>query len=231
MRAQDVPPSYEDRYCAFIDFLGFASAVERGVWSPAQIVSAMRKAARVSSGDEDLIKVTQFSDSVVLSAPASEAWAFVTIVSTSFFLAIELVNNEVLLRGAITRGKLYHQDSWAFGPAFIRAHRLEQAANTPRIIIDTGIAERATWPESMSKREIKGMLNIDLPKDFDGWRYVGYFSPQHMNEFDQGSEGLKLHYSKLRALVAKHKSSRDPSIRSKYGWIDTKLSAVIDHVL
>lgn len=226
MTSKKLPLAYEDRYCAFIDFLGFAEAVDSGRWSPDDIVSAMQKAARVSGGDEDVIKVTQFSDSVVLSALVSQPWAFQTIVSTAFYLLIELVNHDILLRGGITKGPLYHQDNLAFGPAFIRAYRLEQAANTPRIIVDKDIAENALWPESMDGSEIRGVLKYSVPKDFDGWRYVDYFSSHHVEEFDDGYDGLVEHYASLKAMVKNHKSSNSASIQSKYGWVEAKLQEV-----
>jgi hypothetical protein len=145
---------YEQRYCAFIDFLGFTDAIEKETWTPDQIHSAMAKAANVAGGEEEVIRVTQFSDSLILSAPVNEDWAFLTLVSTAFFLTIELVQHNVLIRGGIAKGDLYHQDNMAFGPAFIRAYHLEQAANTPRIILDSELAEKAYWPDSMDNDEI-----------------------------------------------------------------------------
>ena len=218
--------SYQDRYCAFIDFLGFANAVNNGEWTPDQVISAMQKARKVSGGDEDLIQVTQFSDSIVLSAEASNDWAFLTILSTSMFLIMELAAHGILLRGGITRGDLFHEENFAFGPAFIRAYRLEQAAGTPRIIIDTKIEEKAIWPDSMNKKEIRGFLENSIPKDFDGWRFVDYFSESLTTDFDEGPEGLKSHHERLRKLVTKHKNSTEPSLVSKYGWLDAKLKAV-----
>jgi hypothetical protein len=214
---------YEERFCAFIDFLGFASAVEKGIWTPDEILSAMHKAAKVSGGDEDVVQVTQFSDSLILSTKVDNDWGLYNVVSTAFFLAIELANHGILLRGGITKGEMYHKEMLAFGPAFIRAYRLEQAASTPRIIIDEGIVEYGPWPEPMEAQEVNEMLEISLPRDSDGWRYVDYLSPQHVSEFDDGKEGLERHYSTLRRLVAEHKGAKDPSLRTKYGWLDEKL--------
>ncbi|WP_371437572.1 hypothetical protein [Polaromonas sp.] len=218
--------SYSDRYCAFIDFLGFANAVNSGEWTPDQVVASLRKAQQVSGGDEDLISVTQFSDSIVLSAPATDDWAFLSVLSTTTFLIMELAAHGILLRGGLTRGDLYHEQNIAFGPAFIKAYQLEQTAGAPRVILDKDIEKTATWPESMSKNEISGFLKNSIPKDFDGWRYVDYFSASLMTNFDDGPDGLESHYLQLRSLVRKHKDTMVPSLISKYGWLDAKLKAV-----
>jgi hypothetical protein len=185
----------------------------------------MKKAATVSGGD-DLISVTQFSDSIILSADASADWAFENILSTTMFLIIELAAHGILLRGGITRGEIYHKENLAFGPAFIRAYRLEQAAGTPRIILDAEIEKTASWPDSMSEGEINGFLDKRIPRDYDGWRFVDYFSSAIEGEFDEVPEGLALHRKRLRKLVAKHTSEKDPSLISKFGWLDAKLKAI-----
>ncbi|OWT75437.1 MULTISPECIES: hypothetical protein [unclassified Achromobacter] len=218
--------AYEDRFCAFIDFLGFAAAVERGVWAPSEIVSAMRKAAKVSQGNEEIVRVTQFSDSMILSARADDVWGLYTVVNTAFFLAVELAAHGILLRGGVSKGKMYHKDHLAFGPAFIRAYKLEQAASTPRIILDRNIVSEGPWPSVMDHQELGGMQTHNLPEDNDGWRYVDYLSPHHVDEFDDGQTGLVRHYEKLRELVKAQKDSTDPSLRTKYGWLDKKLTAV-----
>jgi len=226
MKIPSITNGYEQRFCAFIDFLGFSDAVRRGIWTPHEIVSAMKKAAKVSGGEESLIRVTQFSDSLFLSAPATNSLALYSMVSTAFFLTIELAAHGILLRGGITKGELYHQDTLAFGPAFIRAYNLEQAANTPRIIVDADILEHGPWPDEMDDSEIDQLFNISLPQDFDGWRYIDYLSKEHASEFDEGDIGLERHYSTLNSLVQQHKNSLDASIRTKYGWLAAKLKQV-----
>jgi hypothetical protein len=215
---------YEERYCAFIDFLGFAEAVNSGAWQPDDVLAAMKKANKVV-GDSD-IKFTQFSDSLVLSALAEEEWSFLSIVLTARFLIFELTAHAVLLRGGITKGAMFHEDNLAFGPAFIRAYRLEQAAATPRIILDKDLVEEALWPSTMVVSEKKDFKMTSIPKDYDGWRYVDYLSPSHASEFDALEEGLESHYEQLRAMVTSHSTSSVPSLISKYGWLDAKLKAV-----
>lgn len=216
---------YETRYCAFIDFLGFADAVNSGAWKPDEVIAAMKKASNVVSGDSD-IKVTQFSDSLILSASADEEWSFVSIIWTVRFLILELTAHGVLLRGGITKGEIFHQDNFAFGPAFIRAYRLEQAAGMPRVILDKDLEKEVLWPSSMDASEKKEFKQESIPTDYDGWRFVDYFSATHASDFDALEEGLEEHYHRLRVLVNQYSSSANPSLISKYGWLDAKRKAV-----
>ncbi len=216
---------YEERYCAFIDFLGFKHAVTSGAWQPDDALAAMKKASNVATGDSD-VAFTQFSDSVVLSAPADEEWSFLSIVLVARFLIFELTAHGVLLRGGITKGLMYHQDNLAFGPAFIRAYALEQAAGTPRIVLDRGLDADAVWPSTMDDSEIGNFRKRSIPQDHDSWRYIDYLSPHLAGEFGGLEEGLQSHYEQLRGLVKDNAASDSPSLISKYGWLDSKLKAV-----
>lgn len=221
------PSAYSQRYCAFVDFLGFSSAIMQNTLTPDEILSAMKKAENFSGGDEDLICVTQFSDSLVLSCPIDEDWALLTLATTIFYLNIELVQHGILLRGGISKGELFHKENLAFGPAFLRAYQLEQAAGTPRVIIDSKIIDDALWPDTMSRSERKDFINECLPKDADGWRYVDYLSSRHTGEFDAGPEGLQHHYATISDLIDLNRDSESPSIRTKYGWLENKLAAAL----
>lgn len=225
MMGADLATGYETRYCAFIDFLGFAEAVDSGAWQPGDVIAAMRKAKSVAAGDAD-IRVTQFSDSLVLSASVDGQWSFLSTILTARFLIFELTAHDVLLRGGITKGPMFHQDNLAFGPAFIRAFRLEQAAGAPRIILDKNLEKQAIWLSSMNAREKQEFKKNSIPTDYDGWRFVDYFSASHESEFDAGPAGLKDHYDRLRGLVHKYADAANPSLISKYGWLDAKLKAV-----
>jgi hypothetical protein len=51
-------------------------------------------------------------------------------------LALNLLGNGLLMRGAVAKGKLYHVGSVMFGPAFLNAYRIEhEIAKYPRIIL------------------------------------------------------------------------------------------------
>jgi hypothetical protein len=227
---------YEDCYCAFIDILGFSELV-KNTSSPKAIVDALNKVKSLAglkhpqhaprpapsainpSEGELRIGVSYFSDSVVLSASGNEPWALTQILNWSFYLTAELLtSHNLLVRGGIAKGKLYHKDNIVFGPALFRAHQLETNANYPRIILDKGLIEEAIWPDSMTKEEIKKANAICTPIDTDGWRYVDYF-------LSEIAENNSSYHQVLLNAVNSNQNSLDPRVISKYGWLKNKIDA------
>ena len=217
--------NYEERYCAFIDFLGFSDAVRTKVWLPDGILNALNKAKEVAKADSD-ITVTQFSDSLILSASVGQEAALVSMIWAARLLSFELAGHEVLLRGGLTEGEMYHKDNFAFGPAFIRAYQLEQAASMPRIILDKGLETKLSFSSELSTDELQKFQKALIPVDFDGWRYVDYFSLNEMSSIHDEENLITAHHQRLRALVKKFEQKTNPSLVSKYGWLDSKLKEV-----
>ncbi|CAN7762138.1 hypothetical protein LJR029_006337 [Caballeronia sp. LjRoot29] len=217
-------PVYEERYVLFADMLGFTNIIREGRWTPQQVLSALEKARKVTAPDYAAISTTQFSDSIVMSAPVDDL-GFLNLVFSAFFLSIELVQNGILMRGGIARGAMYHDGDFAFGPAFIDAYELERTARTPRILIEKGLFESARWPDTMSEEEICEVGHDHLPRDDDGRRYIDYFSHIHQGEFDEGLNGLLPHHAALDTMVAQYLRSPEESIINKYRWIAAKLAA------
>lgn len=130
---------YEERYCLFLDILGFKSHINETVNSGQDTNRSMTfnrlKAAlrSISEGvyyKEGLLidgqsrptsrQVTQFSDSVVVSYLKSEPFntGITSILLDVNRLQLDLVPRGILLRGAISAGLLYHDKDHVFGPAF-----------------------------------------------------------------------------------------------------------------
>lgn len=228
---------YEDSYCAFVDILGFSELI-KNTSSPKAIIDALNKVkdiaehtqpqhaprpapSVVSHDDIELkVSVSYFSDSIVLSVLGNEPWALTQILNWAFYLTAELLtSHNLLVRGGIAKGKLYHKDNIVFGPALIRAHQLEMSANYPRIILDKEIVEKAIWPNSMTEEEIHKANAICTPFDTDGWRYVDYFLSPEI------TENISPFHQYLCNLIDSNKNSSDPRIISKYGWLKSKIDA------
>jgi len=64
-----------------------------------------------------------FSDSIVVSV-SSEIRGLAYLLNSIYIFTLSLMQDELLIRGAIAKGKLYHKKGVMFGPAFIEAHRL-----------------------------------------------------------------------------------------------------------
>jgi hypothetical protein len=177
------PTTYEERFIAFIDVLGFGALVsasgEDGEGSVATIkrigdaiLCSREELEDLLSGSSDFV-FTQFSDSFVISTEAANATERFGL--SQFALAVRAVidcflGSELVLRGGVSRGKLIHTDKLLFGPAMNRAYELEsRIAGVPRIIFDPNFPD------------LHGNMMPVMPeyvaRDTDGLFYVDYFTP------------------------------------------------------
>ncbi|MBI3705847.1 MAG: hypothetical protein HY244_18785 [Rhizobiales bacterium] len=144
-------PAYEDRYVAFVDILGFRKLIEsvtEGRTDPLWIVHLLRavhdppridretdqslKGVCIASGG---FRAQSISDAVVISADL-DLWGLYHICYSLTKLATELLVRGIFLRGAITKGKLYHDEKTVFGPGLVRAYDFEsRVAYFPRIVV------------------------------------------------------------------------------------------------
>jgi len=147
----DIQKDYEDRLVAYVDILGWTQATEtKHAWELLQTLQPvidrgsfhneyMRQTALEKHGDRVNpvmlgVQFGFFSDCFVSSVPASFEGRIYSIVSD---IMRPLLKQGFVLRGGIAAGKLFHQDNVVFGPALIRAYRIEQdEAKFARILVD-----------------------------------------------------------------------------------------------
>src|SRR5205085_12463823 len=142
------PPEYEDRIILFIDFLAFKEIVEETRTDPKvlhRLVSAMDALAEI--GDDRSMesqRVSQFSDSIVVSYRVDETSGVFWLLMEMAWAVIDLAHRGYLLRGAVTRGPLFHSDRHVVGPAMVKAHLMEsKVAEFPRVIVDPELLKLA----------------------------------------------------------------------------------------
>jgi hypothetical protein len=138
--------SYGDRYCAFVDILGFAELARKGsmpfdsIRELLRIVHAAPRGHYITFFKGSDLKAQSISDALCLSAANSPA-GLAHLMYNLEALALRLLEEGFFVRGAIVKGQLYHDGHMAFGEALVRAYRLERdVARYPRIIITTGVA-------------------------------------------------------------------------------------------
>jgi class 3 adenylate cyclase len=134
---------YTERYVVFLDILGFSELVRKTErdGNPARYNALVKTLTEIGSRDGvvdvpgDRFQFQSFSDSIVMSSNASGA-GLVFLLYSIEQLAIRLLNNGLLMRGAIAKGKLHHDQVVMFGPAFLEAHRIEATiAKYPRVLL------------------------------------------------------------------------------------------------
>jgi hypothetical protein len=141
-----VDASYSERYCAFIDILGFSGLIDDldhekiSVAEIHRVLSAVHARPTTARPQEADLRSQSISDAVALSA-APNAAGFDAICAAAEELSRRLLRSGYFARGGITKGRLYHDHSMVFGPALVEAYRLEnEVAKFPRILIPRSVA-------------------------------------------------------------------------------------------
>jgi hypothetical protein len=139
---------YAQRYVAFLDILGFSEIVrETDRDTLLNRFDALAKTLEeINSREDELDDVVgcdfqfqSFSDSIVMSSNATTEGLFYLLLAVRR-LALNLLGNRLLMRGAVAKGKLHHVGSVMFGPAFLNAYRIEhEIAKYPRIILSEDV--------------------------------------------------------------------------------------------
>jgi hypothetical protein len=242
--------AYQERVCLFIDILGFkawidasdggkaASGIKSGP-SPEVTVDFLHRVLSLVSGvrADDMSGISlsvagskqasQFSDSLVVSYQVDEPDAIFFMLYDILLLQIELIQHGVLIRGAVTLGKLFHDENLVFGPALVEAAELEKLAMYPRVILDREILTKGSV--DMHGAPDHTLRNF-LKQDLDGMFYIDYFGVS-AGEFDAGNAGLANHLIALRDIVKRMSHlTRNPSIRLKHSWMRQKFNVVAEQI-
>lgn len=245
------PKHYEERYCLFLDILGFQSHVDdstapnvgnnigmnfhklRSVLNRISDGVNYREGMEVSGKSMPTSRcVTQFSDSVVISYLKDEQQGrgVSSLLLDVHRLQLDLISSGVLLRGAIVSGLLYHDKHLVFGPALNEAVALEKLASYPRVILDGQILEEVGM--KYSKRPGKTLslsrsISSMAARDFDGLYYVDYFNV-HPDDFSEDWNDLYEYLESLRRLVKSLANKKDPSLKVKHSWLRTKFNDMLE---
>ena len=230
---------YQNRITAFIDILGFKELVKQTVNSKAlndaqeklnalytvvEHVTDFLRLARDEIGFTGDTKVTLFSDSIVISIDKDNSYGILAIFNALKKLQIDLIRDNILLRGGVVQGKLIHQDDILMGPALISAYNLESSsALYPRIVIDPKVM--AIYARSngkkMSHLRIKNFyFHKTFTIDFDGTSFIDYFSDV---ENYLTSTSIHNYIIDMNTMIETNLKSPDVGIRIKYMWMKEKL--------
>jgi hypothetical protein len=150
--------NYPERLCAYIDILGFRGYVASLRDSQAKVTELKNILEMVHSpaiaGLADLgaleYRTQSISDAVAISVVPTVP-GMLQLFSTLETLALALLAGGYFTRGAITKGRLYHDDTTVFGEALIQAYDLEQnVVQYPRIMITSDAAAIANETDKLS---------------------------------------------------------------------------------
>jgi hypothetical protein len=172
---------YQDRYCAFVDILGFRNLVEsletdnRQFQELKALLRRVHDVKRVDAGEARIV-AQSISDAVALSAPITPV-GLMGLFEAVKELYIDLLCQGYFMRGAIVRGKLYHEGQTMFGSALVRAYQFEaEIARYPRVIVtqevrDNMLANTGRGEEPYSK------IHEELKQSSDGPMHLHVLGP------------------------------------------------------
>lgn len=228
--------NYENRVVLFLDILGFSEIIENTVDKNEEeiasktqflidLIGKMTKVANSTPKNSSKV-VTQFSDSIVISFKEDDREEIQGIFFNLQRLIANLLEQKILCRGAISYGKLFHDESIVFGPALVEAYFTEsQAALYPRVILDNAVLEimrkNFSFKNSNSYANIRFDSNVksELEKDSDDKFYVDYFSGAMYFFRD---DNLFEMYENLRKVISDGLRRKKPNEKIKYTWMRNK---------
>jgi hypothetical protein len=231
---------YENRVTVFLDILGFKNLIKRtedrkGNDNEEEIgylndtfllIRELLGLDNLPENESKSKQITQFSDSIIISFIENEESQVFFTLNDLKNLVVNLILRGVICRGAISYGKLVHNDKMIFGPALVDAYETEsKAALYPRIILDRKIINIGMkyhaihHDEFTEKMAIKGML----VRDTDDMFYIDYFF--NVTEYlENGKLDIPIYFNKLQQIIETGLVNRSPDIKIKYNWMKNKFN-------
>ena len=184
--------TYKRYAIAYIDILGTKKAIES--LNSKDLIQRFNNVFLIEKAiiENDLfnekhksVKVKIFSDNICIAVEIKdsdkehEKLAWLASDCRDFQRHVFKNYGNFLIRGGITIGDLYIDDTFVLGPGLIDAYKLEsQKAKFPRIIVDERYAEKAMLHlKDACSRMNEGKEKCAIIKDDDGVCFLDYLEP------------------------------------------------------
>lgn len=230
---------YQDRAILFIDLLGFKNTVNDSVSSEKlfkkvfRAVNSLYKAKNDNykgplKGKEIGVEISTFSDSLVISKELCEPGSFYYLLNMAYFAIIEIIESGFISRGAITVGKLYHDEKVIFGPAINDAYLLEsKCAIYPRVIVQKDIVEKMLQNDHFNEMdEERRWYDKILKEDEDGLFFIDFLTPNY--QFDDFESYCWLLGQMKKIIQDGLNSVNNESVKQKYIWLKTYFNKTLE---
>lgn len=223
---------YAVHLVTYLDILGFRELISEE--SPNFISKAIRLVIEATAPDTELRhrykeNYTNFSDLIVHTVPVysvankkyKDGLVYCRVLDL-LFAQTALIQEGLLLRGALTIGNIERTYGVLFGPALIAAYDLErEKAKYPRIILDPRLLEELKTNPHLRRhkyREEMEYLSPFLKTDGDGVVFIDYLGGSQ-SEFsaDEYFVFLEAHKRLVEAGLADFRN--EPRILPKYEWL------------
>ncbi len=228
---------YEKRIVLFMDILGFKQLVTASQ-NDVQQVSSIRHILkyiniRVKKFPQFFPSavISQFSDSLVISFKYGKRGISLSLLQSLQQLQKDLITKyNLIVRGGMTIGNLYHTKKFIFGPAMNEAYKLESdIAIYPRIILSEELKKHiADFPDEVFDRyeEVsESYIRNCLRRDSDNIFYIDYFK---YNDIGDISKKEKKFVIALYDCISNNlKLCNDDKVLQKYKWMQEKYNSYV----
>lgn len=177
---------------------------------------------------------TAFSDSIVVSADYTEDninEVTSTIVANLAFIGAFLISEGILIRGAITIGKLLHKsEGIIMGQALIEAYELEsRAAKYPRIILSERLIRKLNYPIETKRNRYPYHQYVDRFSDgCVGFHQMTFFQVNQSWE-GMSKSRLKRELKKVKQTIINGLDStfENADIYEKFVWLRSQYDGLL----
>lgn len=209
---------YSSHIIVFLDVLGFSQLVNNPKMNSvfAGLYASISGFSEIVKNNEqaDLsgIKTTVLSDSIVLSYPADTPNVLEKLTRMMHSIMHTFADENVFLRGSITKGLLWHDKNIVFGPGLVRAHELEKnKADNPRCIVDPEVLDE------LFNCDEGYPVHISFTEDEDGFVYYDYYLNQLYSDRNVNYNTRTI--TRIReAIILNLKSGHCDKVHRKYLW-------------
>lgn len=236
--------SYEKRFVAFIDIIGFKNIIAQSVENK-EILKEIIEATKelrfeflkrkhenpayklFNIIDSYKTRVHQVSDCIIISKIAHKNGSLQELVLDCAFAIHLLIKHNLLCRGCISYGDVYHTDEYIIGPAYVEAFLGEEKEFVPAVNLSEEVYLMAQsyfhydcFNPSNKTSEQNYFEKFMLPHS-KGKYYIDYFNDVgHIDVEDK-----LIHYNKLRDIIIKeYTGAEDYKIKAKYLWMIDKFN-------
>jgi hypothetical protein len=223
-----------DRIVAFIDILGFGDLVERAFQCKDATLKKLHDALRMISGHARITnqgifgareftpfaQATAFSDSIVIS-DTNHDFQLERILYEVASIAGFLLSDGILCRGGVATGQTVHDERILFGIGVNEAHRIEQNAVYPRIVIQDDLVHRSNR-----------LLVPKLKCDSDGLWFIDIFDQLHRFDEDQLGFPVIKAFGRVRGFIIRNLNETRSDPRQwrrcmKYRWLANRFNEAV----
>ena len=230
--SQSEGDGYEQKVVGFVDILGFAELVQRADCDSelrAKVMQALeqvRAATELGRPTEIEFQAQYFSDSLIVSSQHSPKGLWHLLLSLDA-LAWNLLQQNILVRGAVTIGGIFHDERLVFGVGVNKAYHLESnVAKVPRIIlgqdafaaVENFAANGSTWAtyrDSRIRRDSDGVYFLNFLCE------LGCFNRQESTDPNAIDHPLEITGRSIQSILQQSIDTTldRPDIYAKIEWL------------